>query len=67
MSDARDIREVSSWWRCDVCRRQFEEGADSTIHFIDSYTICQKCVNRGQFWAIREAWREECLKKGNDY
>ena len=67
MSNAIDKKEVNGWWSCHVCRRQFDEGTTRTAHIIDEYVICEKCYNRGQFWAIREAWKEECLKKGNDY
>lgn len=60
MSDMIDSKEVNSWWRCSVCRRQFDDGTDRMVYIIDEHTICQKCINRGQIWAIREAWKEKC-------
>jgi hypothetical protein len=67
VSNPVDSREVNSWWECSICRRQFDNGIDRMVHIIDEYTICQKCYNRGILHSIREAWREECLRKGNDY
>ena len=60
MPDTIDRREVDGWWQCDICRRQFEDGADSVICFIDNYTICEKCYNRGIIFSIREGWKEKC-------
>ena len=61
------VREVDGFWQCQICHRQCDEGTDRMAYIIDEYTICEKCVNRGQMFAIREGWKEECFKKGNDY
>ena len=67
MSNLIDRKEVDGWWECSICHRQFDEGTTRTAHIINECVICQKCHNRGQMWAIREGWKEECFKKGNDY
>ena len=69
MSNAVGEKEVTAFWRCDICGKQLEHDIDSTVFNVEGYPelICEKCYCRGIIWGIKEAWKEECLKKGNDY
>ena len=62
MSNSVDVKEVDGWWECSVCRRQFEAWKLRTVHIIDGQAICEECYNRGQIWAIMQAWKEICHK-----
>ncbi len=68
MSNAVDEKEVIAFWHCDICGKQFEHDVDSTVFSIEGHPelICEECYCRGIIWSVKEAWKEEVLRKGDD-
>tara|TARA_Y100000310_G_C19973935_1_gene486734 strand:+ start:146 stop:331 length:186 start_codon:yes stop_codon:yes gene_type:complete len=57
-------KEITGFWRCDICHKQFEHSVTTSVYIIKGYPekICEECFNRGIMFSIKEGWKENHLK-----